>query len=474
MKSIRRALLVRLLVGLLLLLVAAGGGIYLAVRSGLIRTLDAELAIDAQLLRFTLRGDNGGGGGGDEAPGSIRPGGSRRVQARLPAYDELGSGYLYQGWTSDGVPVERSASLGDALLPFPADQQDNPSHATRRLDDGTLVRVMSFRTQPGGRGRGKGERRRAESATIISVARDLHEVERTLLTLLGGIAVAGLVSAAAAVLLVRAAVNRGLRPLRSLEGQAREIDAETLDLRLQPDDAPRELRPVYACLNELLERIEAGFDRERRFSADLAHEIRTPIAELKTLSEVALKWPDQAGQESFRETLDIAVHLESVVDSLLKLARLESGAVPLKCEPVDLGHLCRTSWDEVSHTAAARDLTVVFEIEGDVVTDTDPDLLRHVLSNLLSNAAEYADRGGEVCLLVRSGLIQIKNPASTLSEGDLAHLFERHWRRDNVLQAAGGHAGLGLSLARACAEALGLSLTATLEDGMLRMTLAEA
>ena len=146
----------------------------------------------------------------------------------------------------------------------------------------------------------------------------------------------GVIAAGGAVLLVGTALNRGLKPLRDLERQTDAIDATTLDARFDPTDAPVELRPVYERLNDLIHRLETGFDRERRFSSDLAHEMRTPVAELKMLSEVALKWPDQAGAGTHAETLDIARQLESMIESLLALARWESGEVSLQKETVDL------------------------------------------------------------------------------------------------------------------------------------------
>jgi two-component system sensor histidine kinase QseC len=114
-----------------------------------------------------------------------------------------------------------------------------------------------------------------------------------------------------------------LRPLSSLAKRAETIHASSLQLRFPTDNIPVELLPIAQRLNDLLARLEASFAREQRFSADVAHELRTPIAELRTLAEVALKWPDDVNQAALKEALNIALQMESVATGLMALARCD-------------------------------------------------------------------------------------------------------------------------------------------------------
>ncbi|MEM0897955.1 MAG: histidine kinase dimerization/phospho-acceptor domain-containing protein, partial [Verrucomicrobiota bacterium] len=340
MKSIRRNLTIWLLGGLSLILLAAGAGIYFAVQTSLIKAVDAEMAVDVQVLRTLGKPENepvfGGKGfpkGNGKGPGkglARRPPSDRRFLNKIPAYEDSESGAFYQSWSGDGELDEKSASLGERNLPYIERTSPDPVFAFGKLDDDTPVRLLSFRVAPGGKGRPKGERRRTEIGTTIVIGRDLEGLEQTLSTLLGGLVAVGIIAGLGTFALVGTAVNRGLKPLRGLGAQTREIDSNSLDARFNAKDAPAELLPVYDRLNDLLARIESSFDRERRFSSDLAHEMRTPVAELKTMAEVALQWPDKADPGTHQETLEIAQQLESMIENLLALARWESGETPLK------------------------------------------------------------------------------------------------------------------------------------------------
>src|ERR1700683_4484395 len=133
------------------------------------------------------------------------------------------------------------------------------------------------------------------------------------------------------------AVRRGLRPLRQLGTEADGIDAGSLDHRFSREELPRELVPIAQQFNSLLERIDEAFVRERRFTSDAAHELRTPIAELRRLAEVALKWPDRSEAErNYRDVWEVAEHMESLVATLLAIARCRAGTAAVSLQPVDL------------------------------------------------------------------------------------------------------------------------------------------
>lgn len=463
MKSIRRRLTLWLLSGLALLWLAAGAGIYVSVRQGLLKSLDAELAVDARLVRFTARGADA-----DEAAPRGR---GQHLQDRLIAYHAPDGGSFYQIWSSTGESIERSESLGNNELTLPRDIGTSPVFATAVLRDGRAVRTMSNRVvESGGKGPGKGKGRPGATSSVIVLAKELTGVEQTLASLLGGIVIIGLVAACGAVLLVSVALRHGLLPLRLLGEQTRSIDAPSLHTRFDQAAAPAELQPVYAALNELLQRLEQSFERERRFSADLAHEMRTPVAELKMLSEVALKWPEEADATTHAQTLEIAKQLESLIETLLSLARLESGESALQITTVDVGALMQDCWCHHAGPAAARELQVTIPSEPSATMETDARLLRVILSNLLANAVEYTPAGGSVTIQYSSNRIEIANSAPELRQDDVSRLFDRFWRAEQS-RSTSSHSGLGLALARQAAHALGCELNASMQEGMVCFTL---
>lgn len=467
MRSVRRRLTAWLLGGLTLLWLAAGAGVFVAVRASLLNALDAELAVDATVVRFMVRGADPEDA---ESPGERR-GGAGRLHERVPAYEEPDSGSFFEAWTPEGETIERSPSLGSLGLPFPGDPGVDPVFGNARLEDVRKIRTMAFRVSGGGKGGSKrpGPGRRG-GAIVVLLAKDLAPVNETLSSLAGGLAVVGVLAAAGAVALVSVALERGLKPLRQLGAQTDTIDVTSLDSRFDTGNAPAELLPVYNRLNDLMARIEKSFERERRFSSDLAHEMRTPVAQLKMLSEIALKWPDQAGPDSHREGLELACQLESMITNLLALARWESGEVPLKEEPVSLSSLVEECWKRHSQTAEAKHLRIQRDLGEAPTWLTDPDLLRHIVDNLLSNAIEYTPAGKQIGIFGRSDGLEIANRAPELTQDDVEHLFERYWRRDSA-RADSRHTGLGLSVAKACSEALGLELSVRKEDENVRFFL---
>jgi len=477
MSSIRSRLTLWLLGGLAILCIAASVGIYLAIRQSLLKTLDAELAVDARIVRFAARSSSAKNDEAAQSPptgNAGNGGGPRRLQDRMPAYDDPDGDAFFQIWSSDGTPLEKSASLGTFTLLPPAQNIDtDPVFGNATLDDGRKVRTMSFRVAGGAKGRGKGKGRRGSEATVTVLAKQTDAIDASLTSLIRRLTVVGIAVALAAILLVRLVVRHGLKPLRELSTQTESINADSLDARFDGGNAPVELQPVYTHLNALIDRLETGFDRERRFSSDLAHEMRTPVAELKMLSEVALKWPDQDNAETHSATLEIADQLSSMIETLLSLARWESGEKSPVTETVDLATTVRECWPKFAAKAGEKNITVGHDLDSDQPQwETDPAMLRHILNNLFSNAAEYTPKDGQISIVTLSDGVEISNTTTGLKPSDLDHFFDRYWRGDRSRTDA-NHTGLGLSLSQACANALQLQLTATLQGPMLAIRLTQ-
>lgn len=525
MKSIRHTLLLWLLPGLGILWGTAGTAIYLTVESGLQTQLDSELSALSHAARFTAR-----------PPGSGPPVEKMKDWA-MAAFNDPDGEIYFQIWNRDGGFRAKSRSLGELELKLPDSISEHGDFYDATLADGTNLRLWASKVPFSPRGRGgrggfrggppwerleessrgandelrglqdfltgrpapspdrdqnrdgdgrRGDRdrgrengpgRRGPEIVSLVVAKDRTSVDRTLGTLLGGIAISGILAAVASVLLVRIALQSGLRPLQSVGERASQIDARNLQTRFITDGLPEELQPIAAKLNDLMSRLEAGFERERRFSADLAHELRTPVAELKSMAEVAIKWPEQASDDNYDDVREISDRMQSTIENLLTLARLEKAQATTTKEKIQLADLCDSQWKPFSKKAKDRKLTVNFDLGKNASIESDPKLLGIIVTNLLSNAAEYAPEKSEVTVSGSGGtngtILSVRNLAPDLGAKDTDHLFERLWRKDSS-RTDGSHSGLGLALAQSCAQVLNLELKADLQNDALTVRIVRA
>jgi two-component system sensor histidine kinase QseC len=270
------------------------------------------------------------------------------------------------------------------------------------------------------------------------------------------------------VSLVRMALRIGLRPLDEVRHQVAQLDASSLTTGVQVHTQTSELQPVIAQLNTLLRRLDAAFARERQFSSDVAHELRTPLAELRTLTEVGMRWPDDthAVTQYFADARAIGLHMEQIVVSLLTLTRCEAGRQQVRLHPVNLRELVDASWAIVARLAEDKALTFQCAVPATCCVMSDGDLLRTVLNNLLNNAVTYSPPQSTVhCVATADGVtlhLTIRNPTEGLTPEDIPHIFERFWRKDPARQV-GDHSGLGLAIVKALSELLNLKVHACLD-----------
>lgn len=323
-----------------------------------------------------------------------------------------------------------------------------------------------------------------ESTTPVAAARTVRifywhsrqALDDTLRILRSALLFSGALLLVAAALALVLAVRRVLRPLDELGTQVGQIDERRLDVRLAPGTkAASELEPVYQKVNDLLARLQGSFERERRFSAAAAHELRTPVAELRSTAEVALRWPDNesGSREALKECLEASQRLESISSALLTLARARSND-PANAGSADLAQAIGTALDEVATKTKEKGCEIKVDAEPGLTVAALPDLLALVLRNLLGNAVEYAPAGDEIAIALRRvgdmGVLSVENSAPGLAPSDAARLFEPFWRADDS-RTDSAHTGLGLAVARDVAESLGGTLTACLVPPRLRVDL---
>lgn len=288
---------------------------------------------------------------------------------------------------------------------------------------------------------------------------DLHAQLRLLHTIM---LVAGALAILATVLIVRFSVRSGLKPLDTLTQDLSAIPPDRLERRLEISHLPAELKPVGQSLNDWLQRLEASFERERRFSSHAAHELRTPLAELRAMAELGTMFPEEATQERCAEILTVSDELSTLLERLSLLARTEAGRQPISHEPLNLHTAIDLAIDRVRSQAESRGIR--FETEVDATPfSSDPVLWGTILQNLIANAAAYAPAGSVVNIRATPGKFSITNPAPDLTPTDVGRLFERFWRKD-AARSERDHSGLGLSIVLASVKALGGQCVATLSD----------
>lgn len=255
-----------------------------------------------------------------------------------------------------------------------------------------------------------------------------------------------------------AVVNQGLKPLDQLAKEIEGIHPQSLGERIEVDELPAEMLPVGERLNQLLDRLQAAFDRERRFSANVAHELRTPIAGLLSMIEVTSM--KTRSVEDYKDTLgdcfEISQGMQKVVHSLLMLDKLETGQVPISLERCSSKELIERCWIAFSERAAAKELQFQLEVSEHHQLDADPEILRLIITNLLSNALEHSDRGGSLIISEGRGqALVFSNSGCQLSQSSIERVFDRFWRGDSARGQTGQHSGLGLALVQRATAALG-------------------
>jgi signal transduction histidine kinase len=363
---------------------------------------------------------------------------------------------MYQ---ADGARVLRSSSLPLGSLDFikqeilQAAQQPDFLFATLR--DGRAVRVRVQGFIPAGSEGGTFHDLRVVTGTE---ARGLQETLRTLAAVLTG---TGLLFFLATILALREALRRGLHPLEDLAGQIRAIQPGNQRSLKSPDTLPDELATVVEKLNELLKRVDDSLARERRFSSHAAHELRTPLAELRATAELAATWPEEATPERLRDMLQVIGNLDGLVERLSQLARMDGAEKATHMEPVDLEESILAVIQRHQETAEARQITMETHITPGAFR-TDPTLWSSILNNLIGNALSHAPKGVTVRVAASPAKLCVSNPAPNLRAEDVPHLFERFWRKHSA-SGIEHHSGLGLSIVAACVETLGGRVRAALD-----------
>ncbi|MCA9059445.1 MAG: sensor histidine kinase N-terminal domain-containing protein [Planctomycetaceae bacterium] len=472
-QSLRSRLLSGIAATTILVLLTANGGVYLLLRRQICAEFDATLA--SRLTNLAAQTEQDGN--------SIVVRFHERSQ---PEFSRAHRPEYFQLWRDDGSILSRSRRLGTTDLPQLQGSRQAPEFRSVTLKDGRPGRAAGIRFLPHVTGEVISERPADlvlrdlledadevdfshRSQITLVIARDTQDLDHTLSRLAWVLALSGVLATMLICGILSWQVSKLMQPLNSLSQQIHGINASQLDRRFQLPQAPAELQPVVRQLNDLLSRLDAAFLREKTLTSDIAHELRTPLAGIRTTLEVASSKTRSSEhyRNSIRRCLAICGETEAVVATLLALARGHSENAEQSAEFVDLNHLLRTVWQDITDVSGRTDLVLNWSCEPDLFLRTDPKKFRVVISNLFNNTAGYADLEGDV--EIRSSLnetclcIEIANSGCTIPADQAPHVFDRFWRGDQARSATGVHAGLGLAISQQIVQFLGGEISAEIQ-----------
>ncbi|MCW5631961.1 MAG: heavy metal sensor histidine kinase [Rubrivivax sp.] len=311
----------------------------------------------------------------------------------------------------------------------------------------------------------------AGGKVFVAVATDAHA--RYLALLRRGLWWGVVAATSLAVLAVCIAVRWGHAPIRRMSATVRGITSEHLHTRLDPLTVPVELATLVSAFNAMLDQLQGSFERLAHFSADIAHELRTPVTNLLTQTQVALARdrPAAAYREVLYAGLDELDRLRKMIGDMLFLAQTEDPRRRLQKGEADLEAETRAVFDFFEALSEEAGVALRFEA-GPAERPPlriDRGMLQRALTNLVGNAIRHTPRGEAVTVRGvdegRTMRIEVENPGATIGPEHVPHLFERFYRIDPSRHRAGDGAGLGLAIVRAIAEAHGGAVGVRSEAG---------
>ena len=238
--------------------------------------------------------------------------------------------------------------------------------------------------------------------------------------------------------------RRALRPLLNASEMAKKINPNRTDVRLPPEEIPKEILPLVQAVNQALDRLEAGFRMQREFTADAAHELRTPLTILRSRIDALV---DRGVSKALHQDID---GMARIVSQLLDIAELESFSID-PYEKADLRTICAEVAEFAAPLALAKGKSIALSgSDAPVWVNGNPEMLSRAIRNLVENAINYAPPGTTVEIVVESGgMVRVLDEGPGIKEEERELIFQRFWRRD---RRRTGNAGLGLSIVQRIAD----------------------
>lgn len=367
--------------------------------------------------------------------------------------DERNS-YYFMIWNSEGIVLEKSKSVGE--IPFP------DMHAKDGLPDRSV-------------------RMRGMQLEVVHVSRyDINVlVGRSLKPELAALHRSGLrlIMTGLGVLAIGLAggwwfSSRAIRPIAEISATAEAISVKNLSQRINTLSTATELEQLATVLNRTFDRLESAFQRQGQFTADASHELRTPVSVILSHAELALSRPrtGEEYQKALQACRRASLRMKSLIDSLLLLARFDSGESETQRQPVELDKIARDAAEMLQPLADERNVNLNCRTDSSIVVDGDQGRLFQVISNLLTNAIRYNRPDGRVDLEVTAddhfAIVRVSDTGVGIAAEDLPRIFDRFYRVDKARSQAEGGCGLGLAICHTIVETHGGSISATSEPNV--------
>ncbi len=297
----------------------------------------------------------------------------------------------------------------------------------------------------------------------VSYASPMLSIEQRVLDAAIFAGAAGLLLLAATGLLTIWGIRRGLAPLRRLAGQAAEISA--LNWEFRPPPAARdtaELAPLIAALESMLSRLHQSFLRQREFLGNAAHELKTPVAIMKSTLQSLLQRPrdNQAYRLGLEQSLEDLERLQLLLDRMLRLERIEQAAesgAASRLPEVSLAAGCAAALERLQELAQARQIETKLVVKQDALVRAEGDDLELIWTNLIENAVKYSPSGSRVEIRVEAAggeaRISVEDEGPGIAAADLPRIFDRFYRGDPSRNRGTGGFGLGLAIVKSLVEA---------------------
>lgn len=331
-----------------------------------------------------------------------------------------------------------------------------------KTSDGRQLRGISAAVSMGIEGR---------QPALVAVATDIshheHFMESFQVTLWSVVIFAALLTG----FLGWASARRALAPLRAIRQGAAAVTATRLEYRLPVDSVPVELADLARTLNDMLERLQASFRRLSDFSSDIAHELRTPVSNLLTQTQVTLskaRTPDEY-RDILASNAEEFERLSRMIADMLFLAKSDNDLIVPCCETIDLAAEVKSLFE--FYEALAEERAIQLDCSGSGMVSGDRLMLRRAINNLLSNAIRYTSAGGRIAVRIAEAdgsalKLSVENTGETIPSEHLSRLFDRFYRVDSSRQRFSEGAGLGLAITRSIVRAHGGDAFVRSEQGV--------
>ncbi|MFD2257295.1 sensor histidine kinase [Luteolibacter algae] len=473
--SIRYSLLIRCGLGVGLLMILLSLFIYFMIRKGLYDELDESITQTASILANQVEFEHG----------EIIFEWEEGIGTNTAISDQA----LFQYWNERTGRITRSPALGNGDLPKFSGPGGLPDIEHIRMPgSGRHARAIGMIVYPYMlpeeeaflRSEGKTFDAAAYPHTLV-VARETEQLREILSHLYVALITGNLLTLAVGFLLINSVIRHALRPIDQLADEVKNRAENQLDAAISlPRELPQELRSLAISFDSLLTRVSAIRDRERDFIRHASHELRTPIASLSAITELALskERESQAYRKHLENCSKVAAELNELVKRLSALARVGQLDAAQKAEACEILPLLEACLEKFRGRAEAAELTVsIKEFSGPLRVLADPVLIQLIFNNLLDNAICYAPGKSEIDISItmekECAEITFCNIAEDLPE-DLDRLFEPLFRRDASRQESmNPHLGIGLTLSQNAAQAMSGSLRATRPaDHLISFTLS--